>query len=50
MRKTIRISVRDVDKELWRRARKDAFNSDKSTGQWLNEAIKEKLERASSQS
>ncbi len=39
------ISVRGVDVELFRLARAEAIKEDKKIGEWLNEAIKERLEK-----
>jgi len=37
------INVRGVDTELFRLARAEALKEGKKIGEWLNEAIKEKL-------
>ncbi len=39
------VNVRGVDIELFRLARAEAIKEDKKIGEWLNEAIREKLER-----
>jgi len=38
-------TVRGLDPSLWRLARADAVAEGKSIGEWLSEAIREKLER-----
>ena len=38
-------TIRGLDPGLWRLARADAVAEGKSIGEWLNEAIKEKLKR-----
>ena len=43
--KRINITVRDIDPELWREARAAAVIAKKNLGEWLNEVIKEKLQR-----
>jgi predicted HicB family RNase H-like nuclease len=42
------INVRGVDTELFRLARAEALREGKKIGEWLNEAIKEKLEKKES--
>ena len=39
------IAIRGLDLELYREARAAAIIQRKSIGQWLNEAIKEKLDK-----
>jgi len=39
------VNVRGVDVKLFRLARAEAIKESKKIGEWLNEAIKEKLER-----
>ena len=39
------VNVRGVDIELFRLARAEALKEGKKIGEWLNEAIKEKLVR-----
>ncbi len=39
------VNVRGVDVGLFRLARAEAIKEGKKIGEWLNEAIKEKLER-----
>ena len=39
------VNVRGIDKEFFRLARAEAIKEGKRIGEWLNEAIKEKLER-----
>jgi len=39
------VNVRGIDIELFRLARAEAVKEGKKIGEWLNEAIKEKLER-----
>ena len=39
------VNVRGVDIELFRLARAEALKEGKKIGEWLNEAIKENLER-----
>jgi len=39
------VNIRGLDVELFRLARAEALKEGKKIGEWLNEAIKEKLER-----
>ena len=39
------MTIRGVDKKLYKQARIQAINEGKPVGQWLNEAIKEKLSK-----
>ena len=39
------VNIRGVDIELFRLARAEAIKEGKKIGEWLNEAIKEKLDR-----
>ena len=39
------VNIRGVDGELFRLARAEAIKESRKIGEWLNEAIKEKLER-----
>ena len=39
------VNIRGVDAELFRLARAEAIKEGRKIGEWLNEAIKEKLER-----
>ena len=39
------VNIRGIDVELFRLARAEAIKEGKKIGEWLNEAIKEKLER-----
>lgn len=39
------VSIRGLDRNLWRLARAEAVKEGKSTGEWLNEAIQEKLKK-----
>ncbi len=38
-------TVRELDPELWKQARAQAILEGKTLGQWMNEAIRERLER-----
>lgn len=40
------VSIRGLDSELYRLARAEAIKDRKTIGQWLNEAIKGKLNKA----
>ena len=37
--------IRGIDQELWNQARADAFKRGITIGDWLNEAIAEKLKK-----
>lgn len=39
------VNIRGLDVELFRLARAEAIKEGKKIGEWLNEAIREKLER-----
>ena len=39
------VSIRGLDRNLWKLARVEAVKEGKSVGDWLNEAIKEKLDK-----
>jgi hypothetical protein len=39
------VNIRGIDIELFRLARAEAIKEGRKIGDWLNEAIKEKLER-----
>ena len=39
------VNIRGLDVELFRLARAEAIKEGRKIGEWLNEAIKEKLER-----
>lgn len=39
------VNIRGLDVDLFRLARAEAIKESKRIGEWLNEAIKEKLER-----
>ena len=39
------VSIRGIDTRLFRLARAEAIKEGKKIGEWLNEAIEEKLER-----
>ena len=39
------VNIRGIDVELFRLARAEAIKEGEKIGEWLNEAIKEKLER-----
>ena len=45
MTENITISVRDIDKELYRQARADAIKHGQTIAQWLNEAMKGRLQK-----
>jgi hypothetical protein len=41
--KDSRITIRNLDVQLWKEARMEALKVGKTIGQWLNEAFEEKL-------
>ena len=42
----MQINVRGINADIYRLARAQAIKEAKTIGQWLNEAIKEKLDRS----
>lgn len=41
----MKVGIRDIDPELWKLAKIEALKVDKTISQWLNEAIREKLNK-----